>query len=238
RVAHTVKLVNESAASPTTSPSPTPRIPHDVPPTAIPASISVTPIISPTPSVSSVASSAPTPAEPADAETTADASDFASPALNLLEELFATDDRLAARTIMSSVHLSASAAQPFLDKFLRHTISQTLSGDLVLSLVRTSKRLLFPNGYPQPSPPDPTPEEQARTRERIVRWQPTGSAARLLPYLLGPDMPATIGSALDPFSDATCNMHLVVVILERVLCELFPELVGGTMPGDIEGKSG
>ncbi|KAL1740127.1 PXA domain-containing protein [Schizophyllum fasciatum] len=218
RVAHTVKLVNESAASPTTSPSPSPRIPHDVPPTAIPASISVTPIISPTPSVSSIASSAPTPAEPADAETTAEVSDFASPALNLLEELFATDDRLAARTIMSSVHLSASAAQPFLDKFLRHTISQTLSGDLVLSLVRTGKRLLFPNGYPQPSPPDPTAEEQARTRERIVRWQPIG--------------------ALDPFSDATCNMHLVVIILERVLCELFPELVGGTMPGDIEGKSG
>ena len=74
------------------------------------------PIISPTPSVSSVASSAPTPGEPADAETEDGIGDYASPALNLVEELLLTDDRLAARTIMSSAHLSASAAQPFLDK--------------------------------------------------------------------------------------------------------------------------
>ena len=127
-------------------------------------------------------------------------------------------------------------------RFLRHSLSQTLSGDLVLSLVRTGKRLLFPNGYPQPSPPDPTPEEQARTRERLTHWQPSnGSAARILPYFLGPDPPATIGAALDPFSDAACNMHLVVMILERVLCELFPELVGGSVPAQQdapEGKGG
>lgn len=119
RVAHTVKLVNESTVtSPHASPSlsSSPRIPQITPPTSIPASISVTPIISPTPSVSSVASSAPTPGEPADAETGNGVGDYASPALSLVEELFMTDDRLAARTIMSSAHLSASAAQPFLDK--------------------------------------------------------------------------------------------------------------------------
>lgn len=227
RVAHTIKLVNETAATPPlVSPSSSPHIP--------PAAVVATPAISPTPSVSSVASYIPTPdtsyASTPDADLLVDPPDYATPALVMFEELFATDDRLAARTIMGSVHLGASAAQPFLDKFLRHTLTQTLSGDFVLTVVRMGKRLLFPNGYPQPTPPDPTPEEQLRTRERIMGWQPGGAASRAMPYLMGLDASATIGGALDAFSDGACNMHLVVLILERVLGELFPELVGGMAP--------
>ena len=30
-----------------------------------------------------------------------------------------------------------------------------------------SKKTLFPNGYPAPPPPDPTPEEQIILRERL-----------------------------------------------------------------------
>lgn len=57
----------------------------------------------------------------------------------------------------------------------------------------------------------------------------------LSPLLTGPTLPArqrTIDGALDPLSTRACNAHLVVLILDRVLLTLFPEMgVGGPPDG-------
>jgi hypothetical protein len=41
-------------------------------------------------------------------------------------------------------------------------------------MTHLAKRTLFPNGYPGPQPPDPSPEEQAEVRARLVSWRPVG----------------------------------------------------------------
>lgn len=88
---------------------------------------------------------------------------------------------------------------------------------------------MFPNGYPGPSPIEPTPEEQAEIRAKLVAWRGSGGIALVAPILLGPDPSATLGAALDPLSDAQCNLRLVIFMLDRVLLALFPEL-GATLP--------
>ena len=57
------------------------------------------------------------------------------------------------------------------------------------------------------------------------------TAAHFLPFILGPDPSATLGTALDPLTSAPCNVHLVVMILDRVMVSLFPELLGSTAIG-------
>jgi hypothetical protein len=37
----------------------------------------------------------------------------------------------------------------------------------ITQVVATSKKVLFPNGYPSPPPIDPTPEEQVIMREQL-----------------------------------------------------------------------
>lgn len=47
----------------------------------------------------------------------------------------------------------------------------------------------------------------------------------ILPFILGPDPSVTIGEVLDPLSDPSCNMHLLVLIVDCVVGHLFPELI-------------
>jgi len=113
---------------------------------------------------------------------------------------------------------------PFLDKLLPHLLSDFLSPALILTITKTAKRTLFPNGYPGPPPVDPSPEEQAELRARLLAWRGKGGIGLLLPILLGPDPSTTLSAALDPLSNAQCNHHLVVFLLDRFLIGLFPEL--------------
>ena len=53
-----------------------------------------------------------------------------------------------------------------------------------------------------------------------------GSEAHLTPIVLGPDPSKTLGEALDPLSSATCNVHLVLMLLDCIVVTLFPELAG------------
>jgi len=115
---------------------------------------------------------------------------------------------------------------PFLDKLLPHLLSEFFSPAFILTATKTAKRTLFPNGYPAPTPIDPSPEEQAVLRTRLVAWRGKGGIELLLPILLGPDPSRTLGAALDPLSSAQCNHHLVVFLLDRILVGLFPELAG------------
>ena len=48
--------------------------------------------------------------------------------------------------------------------------------------------------------------------------------AHLTPLILGPDPSATLGAALDPLTSAPFNVHLIVMVLDRFLVELFPDL--------------
>jgi len=113
---------------------------------------------------------------------------------------------------------------PFLDKLLPHLLSDFLSPALILTTIKTAKRTLFPNGYPGPPPVDPSPEEQAELRARLLAWRGKGAIGLLLPILLGPDPSSTMSAALDPLSNAQCNHHLVIFLLDRILIGLFPEL--------------
>ncbi|KAF8973783.1 PXA domain-containing protein [Flammula alnicola] len=154
--------------------------------------------------------------------------DYAHAPLLLLAELISAQDRFAATTTLTTMNMLAASMTPFLDKLLPHMLHAFLSPAFILGVVRTAKRTLFPNGYPGPQPPDPTPEEQAELRARLVAWRGKGGLALLTPLLLGPDPSLTLGNALDPLGDAQCNLRLVVFLLDRILVGLFPELGGGS----------
>lgn len=48
--------------------------------------------------------------------------------------------------------------------------------------------------------------------------------AHFLPFLLGPQPQLTLAAALDPLSSAPCNVHLILMILDRILMAVFPEM--------------
>ncbi|KAF9480023.1 hypothetical protein BDN70DRAFT_878039 [Pholiota conissans] len=151
---------------------------------------------------------------------------YAHAPLLLLAEISSSSQRFSSTTLLTTAHMLCASLTPFLDRLLPHMLYQFLSPAFVLNLVRTGKRTLFPNGYPGVQPPDPTLEEQAELRARLVAWRGKGGLALLTPILLGPDPSATLGAALDPLSDAQCNLRLVVFLLDRILVGLFPELSG------------
>ncbi|TFL06438.1 PXA domain-containing protein [Pterulicium gracile] len=150
--------------------------------------------------------------------------DFIKPSLVMISEIFTTEDRLAASTL---IHLSSgisAAFSPFLNRLLPYLLVSARSSQTVTGIVRAAKRTLFPNGYPAPAPPDPTPEEQAAMRARLLSYQPTGAGSLLSPLLLGADPETTLANGIEPLSSQACNIHLIVLILDRIISLLFPEL--------------
>ncbi|KAG6845942.1 hypothetical protein H0H87_010990 [Tephrocybe sp. NHM501043] len=159
---------------------------------------------------------------------------YAAPPLTMLAEIFSLHDRTASSTLLTTARLVADFSSSFLDRLLPHLLEVQLSPAFILMVTRTAKRTLFPNGYPGPPPIEPTLEEQAELRARLVGWRPTGAlATRLLPLILGPDPSQTLDAALDPLSSAPCNVHLVLFLLDLVLLELFPELALPESAGSI-----
>jgi hypothetical protein len=150
--------------------------------------------------------------------------DFIRPSLSMVSQVFTTDERLASSTLMHVTSALSVAFSPFLHRLLPYSLTNGLSPQFVTNLVRMGKRTLFPNGYPAPAPPDPTAEEQAEMRARVLALKPNGVPALLAPLLLGSDPKSTLSLAIEPFSSQPCNVHLVVIILDRVLTILFPEL--------------
>ncbi|KAH9486725.1 hypothetical protein JR316_0000790 [Psilocybe cubensis] len=151
---------------------------------------------------------------------------YADQPLVLLSELVSAQERYTSTITLTIVSMITASMTPFMDKLLPHMLHNFLSPAFILNVTRTAKRTMFPNGYPGPQPPIPSPEEQAEWRARLVSWKGTGVVALLLPLLLGPDSSKTLESALDPLSDAECNLRLLVFLLDRILVGLFPELSG------------
>ncbi|THU94859.1 hypothetical protein K435DRAFT_724260 [Dendrothele bispora CBS 962.96] len=233
----TIKLVNQSSPSPRPSRAPTPQS-HagDLSSKRSTPSIRDPLSHSPTPSISSSTSSLPkSPVSPVafpphtvPVLPEAIPQDYAQPALLMVAEIFSTNERYASSTILGTVAMTASTFTPFVDRLLPYLLHNTLSSAFLFNIVRNAKRTLFPNGYPAPPPVDPTPEEQAEIRAKLLAWRPSGGAAHLLPLLLGPDPSETLAGALDPLSNKACNVHLILMILDRILMTLFPELEAST----------
>ncbi|KAJ3869968.1 PXA domain-containing protein [Lentinula novae-zelandiae] len=141
--------------------------------------------------------------------------DYATYIVVMLAEIFTTNSRCAGNTIMSTIGMATSqgVAGKWLDKFLPYLLTRTLSTSLMQTMTRTAKRTLFPNGYPAPPPIDPTLEEQAETRRKLVEFL---------------DDNDTISMALQPLETRECNVHLFMLLLDRILGVLMPELFDGT----------
>ncbi|EKM83685.1 hypothetical protein AGABI1DRAFT_103816 [Agaricus bisporus var. burnettii JB137-S8] len=220
----TIRIVNRP-------PSNTPVLPHSSTQDEI-GSLSATPN---TPSISSTSiASCPSPSVSRKAPITSPTSksnphqhaNYSSPLLTVLSEVFLTTERLSATYLMTLLGIITAAMQPFLDKLLPHLLYTYLSPAFILNIVRLSKRTLFPNGFPAPPPPDPTPEEQAALKQRLTSWRGSGGLSHLTPFFLGNDTSTTLSAAIEPLTSQPCNVHLLVILLDRVLVGLFPELIG------------
>ncbi|KIM47998.1 hypothetical protein M413DRAFT_439689 [Hebeloma cylindrosporum] len=226
----TIKLVQKSPShSPNPNFAPPPILSQDTLLTKLHA-----PSITSSPSTSSSVSSNPRPSTfstppnfpiPQESYTN---HNYTEPPLLLLSEVISAHNRFASTIVITTLSMLSASMTPFLDKLLPHMLQNFLSPAFILNTTRTAKRTLFPNGYPAPQPPDPTLEEQAELRARLVAWRGSGGIALLLPLLLGPDISHTLGTALDPLSDAQCNRRLVVFLLDRILVSFFPELGGSS----------
>lgn len=128
-------------------------------------------------------------------------------------------------------------------RLLPHLLKQHLTTSTALRLVDLLERLLFPlDGYPAPTPPDPTLlEQQVMRREleerlsmaipsesylfvpivRMVRMlltRPDSIRSTLLPSHL------ELKALLDPISDVGCNSHMVGMVYTACIARLVPEL--------------
>ena len=102
--------------------------------------------------------------------------------------------------------------------------SYVLSASTILSVVRLSKRTLFPNGYPGPPPVDPTAEEQVAIRKELVKRLAERVPALARIALLGDRAVDTLEEVVSPLSDEGCNRHLAVFLMDALLLAMFPEL--------------
>ncbi|KAJ7357113.1 PXA domain-containing protein [Mycena albidolilacea] len=226
----TIKRVNQTPPRPqptrrVPSPFPRPRSPTSIP---IPAS-PMSPSISASSSVSSWAATPPDTSLPHQIPSPdTPSSDYALPSLTLVSEIFTTPARMASASIMHTISLLLVLFAPFLDRLLPYLLAQTLSPKLVLTIARNAKRTLFPNGYPAPPPVDPTPEEQAQMRARLLAYRGKSPwvETHVLPLVLGSDPTDTLAAALDPLMSRECNVHLVILLLDAIIGTLFPELLG------------
>ena len=247
---NTIKRVHQSPSQPTTlTPTATPPEPEVISTQTAPLPMSAS-ATSLTSSSSSVPVLSTAPSSPIISHTTSiqqpeshlDNDNYVQAPLVMISEISCSRDRFSSTIIFTTLSMIATSMTPFLDKLLPHLLSDFLSPALILTTIKTAKRTLFPNGYPGPSPVDPSPEEQAELRARLLSWRGKGGigmlsclfhkltghscshSGLLLPILLGPDPSSTMKAALDPLSNAQCNHHLVVFLLDRILIGLFPEL--------------
>ncbi|PBK77026.1 hypothetical protein ARMSODRAFT_1012229 [Armillaria solidipes] len=234
---NTIKLVNQSPPK-SFHPSPSLKTAQASSPILTEA---ISPLLSRTPSESSSTSSLPkAPLSPSDFPAPPSISTnrcerlheyYAHGPILMISEMFSMRDRYASSVIITTISMLASFFTPFLDRLLPYLLHSILSPALLLNIVRIGKRTLFPNGYPAPPPVDPTPEEQAEIYAKLIAWRGRGGLSHLIPILLGSDPSVTLKSAIDPLTSTSCNVHLVMMILDRIIIALFPEL-GGAGPGE------
>ncbi|ODO11372.1 hypothetical protein I350_00151 [Cryptococcus amylolentus CBS 6273] len=128
------------------------------------------------------------------------------------------------RLVWGGVEMGVGFAAPLLDRIIPHLIQTRLTPELALRLLDLTERLLFPlDGYPGPSPIDPSPAEAADLRKRLEN-RLEELIPRTIRVLLLP-CKDDISRLLDPISDAGCNAHLIGMVLDGVVGVLRPDLV-------------
>lgn len=155
--------------------------------------------------------------------------DILAPFLKLVDSLLQAETRLPASAILFLLRLASKVGQPWLERLVPFVLSRVISPSSLTHIIKTSKRTLFPNdGWPGPTPVDPTVEEQLLIREQLeerLRELCRPWAANVLLGNSRKIQALTIKQALDPFSEsAEVNCHLLVVLLDLLVSDLWPEL--------------
>ncbi|KAG8689523.1 Proteasome subunit alpha type-2 [Ceratobasidium sp. 423] len=155
--------------------------------------------------------------------------DILEPSLKLVGNLIQADNRLPITASLLLLRLSSRMCQPWSEKLIPFMLSRTISPAFLTNAIRAGKRALFPNdGWPGPAPVEPTIEEQLLLREQLEGRLSELCQPWLASTILGSSrkiQALTIKQALDPFSEsAEINSHLLVLLLDLVVSELWPEL--------------
>lgn len=151
--------------------------------------------------------------------------DFVRGPLVMFCEIFRLHWRFSSAITFNFLFLLCTCFRAFINNLLSYVLyNRVLSFPSILSLVRLSKRTLFPNGYPGPPPVDPTPEEQVMIRRRLIRRVSGMLPVPISAILLGSSPVVSLEAIVDPLDDHACNTHLVVFLFDAVLLTVFPEL--------------
>jgi hypothetical protein len=193
---NTIKRVHQSPPQPSSSTATaTPPEPEVISAVTVPLPISASAT-----SLTSSSSSAPVlstaPSSPTISHTTSfqqqshlDNENYAQAPLAMIFEISGSRDRFSSTVFFTTLSMIATSMTPFLDKLLPHLLSDFLSPALILTTIKTAKRTLFPNGYPGPLPVDPSPEEQADLRARLLAWRGKGGIGMFLSFSRRVDWP-------------------------------------------------
>ncbi|WWD04234.1 hypothetical protein V865_002302 [Kwoniella europaea PYCC6329] len=132
--------------------------------------------------------------------------------------------RWSKRLVWGGVELVVGLFGGILDRLLPHLLkTYILNPHTSLKLIDIIEKLLFPDGYPGPSPIDPTPQEALDLRLRAER-----RIDQLIPsYIQKIFFDTSRGTKviLDPIEDRSCNAHLVGMVLDGLVGTLIPDLV-------------
>ncbi|KAG9128231.1 Proteasome subunit alpha type-2 [Ceratobasidium sp. 392] len=155
--------------------------------------------------------------------------DILAPSLKLIGGLLQAESRLSASSIILLLRLADKIGQPWLERLIPFVLARAISPSSLVQIIQAGKRSLFPNdGWPGPPPVEPTVEEQLLIREQLEGRLGELCPAWIANILLGSSRKArasTIKQALDPFSEsAEINSHLLIVLLDLVVSDLWPEL--------------
>ncbi|KAK8849754.1 hypothetical protein IAR55_005089 [Kwoniella newhampshirensis] len=135
-----------------------------------------------------------------------------------------------ARLAWSVIEILVTLIGPVLDRLIPHLFHvHVLTPRTSLRLIDTVEKLLFPlDGYPGPSPIDPTPDEAADLKAKAEK--------RLGEIIPGPvriifcPTPTDVVRILEPISDPSCNAHLIGMVLDCLIATMIPDLaIGNTV---------
>lgn len=155
--------------------------------------------------------------------------DILAPSLKLVGNLIQADNRLPTTSSLFLLRLAGRLCQPWLERLVPFVLSRAISPAFLTHSIQAGKRALFPNdGWPGPPPVEPTVEEQLLIREQLEGRLRELCQPWLASVVLGNSrkiQAMTIKQALDPFSESgEINSHLLIVLLDLVVSELWPEL--------------
>ncbi|XAO21966.1 hypothetical protein I312_100728 [Cryptococcus bacillisporus CA1280] len=135
------------------------------------------------------------------------------------------------RMVWGGVEMAVGLTSPVLDRIIPHLLSSQLTPKLSFRLIDLAEKLLFPlDGYPGPTPIDPTPDEAADMRNKAEK-----RIGEIIPKPLRvvfcPE-DKDVRRLMEWMADAGCNAHLVGMMLVSLVATLLPDLVDKTNSED------